>query len=492
MLFNSYTFLVFFVVVLVVTRLIGNWTWRKLFLLFMSYIFYAAWNPPFVILLIISTLVDWFASRVIYRSENPAARKVALVVSLMANLGLLGYFKYGDFMIDNFNQLMASFSITWHAAKLNVILPVGISFYTFQTMSYTIDVYRRKFAPSRSFIDYALYVTFFPQLVAGPIVRADEFLPQCEEPRKGTREQISWGLVLLAVGLFSKIVLADEFAAPIVEKVYDNTFRAGFLSAWTGTLAFSMQIFYDFFGYSTCAIGAALCLGFWLPENFRFPYAALGLSDFWKRWHVSLSSWLKDYVYVSVGGNRGGTISTYCNLLFTMLLGGLWHGASWLFVIWGGMHGLYLVLERAVKKIIPSQPIFSRWYARGAGILLTFFLVTLTWVFFRAGLLSRATALISTMLSPAKAISFAHSLISLRFDEIKLAEPLWLARGNYLIIFILTFFTLAYHFLMRDSSFEKAYEKVPRFMRVAVLTVMIYMTLTCMSGQDNAFIYFQF
>ena len=275
-----------------------------------------------------------------------------LVASLAVNLGLLGFFKYRVFFLENFVALLNSVGVDFHPARPSIILPVGISFYTFQTLSYTLDIYMGKMKPARSFLDYALFVTFFPQLVAGPIVRAAHFLPQCEDARRTTLSQLGWGLSLILFGLFQKSVIADGLMAPVVERVYDSGEVLSFGAGWVGTLAFAMQIFCDFSGYSTCAIGTAMCLGFWLPVNFRSPYAAIGFSDFWRRWHVSLSSWLRDYLYIPLGGNRKGTARTYVNLMITMLLGGLWHGASWNFVIWGGLHGVYLIVERLLKAVL--------------------------------------------------------------------------------------------------------------------------------------------
>lgn len=301
MLFNSYTFLLFFAIVLVATRAIGNWRARKAFLLVASYLFYAAWNPAFVVLLWISTLIDWFVARRLATASTPPLRKVLVAISLTANLGMLSYFKYGGFLLENVNALFAAGGLALHWTDPGIILPVGISFYTFQTLSYSLDVYRGRLRPARSFLDYALYVTFFPQLVAGPIVRAAEFLPQCERPLKGSARQLGWGLCLFTIGLFAKVVIADGLLAPVVEDVFGNAQQMGFVGAWIGAIAFGLQIFHDFFGYSTCAIGVALCLGFEIPDNFRFPYAACGFSDFWRRWHISLSSWLRDYLYIPLG-----------------------------------------------------------------------------------------------------------------------------------------------------------------------------------------------
>ncbi len=335
--FNSLTFLVFFVIVLVGYHLPQSWRVKKTCLLIASYIFYAAWNPPFVILLWISTAVDWVAAQRIAATENRGKRRAWIAVSMVANLGLLGFFKYGGFVLDNFVTLSHAMGIPFTPMEFSIVLPVGISFYTFQTMSYSLDVYHRRAEPSPSFINFALYVTFFPQLVAGPIVRATDLIPQFEEERHATGPEFSWGLGLMSWGLFQKVVLADTLLAGAADSVFGTKaapplwMMAGSIhwaDAWLGSLAFGGQIFCDFAGYSTIAIGTALCLGFHVPENFRFPYAAIGFSDFWRRWHISLSTWLRDYLYIPLGGNRKGRVREYVNIMITMLLGGLWHGAS--------------------------------------------------------------------------------------------------------------------------------------------------------------------
>jgi D-alanyl-lipoteichoic acid acyltransferase DltB (MBOAT superfamily) len=505
MLFNSYTFVIFFAIVLLVTRTIGNWTARRAFLLVVSYLFYAAWNPPFVALLWISTGLDWFVAKWVQASTTRSRRIGFLFLSLVGNLGMLSYFKYGNFFLGNINALAAQLGIAWQAGHMNVILPVGISFYTFQTLSYTIDVYRGTLQPSRSFLNYALYVTFFPQLVAGPIVRAADFLPQCEEPKKATSKQLGWGLSLMVIGLFAKIVLADALSAPIVERVFGHTGAVGFLSAWTGTLAFAMQIFYDFFGYSTIAIGAALCLGFDIMDNFRFPYAARGFSDFWNRWHISLSSWLKDYLYIPLGGNRKGTKRTYVNLMATMLLGGLWHGASWMFVIWGGLHGTYLAVERMLRQSsVNGWSVWDKAYGRVFLSLFTFFLVCVTWVFFRAPNLTQAFVMCSSMLDPRAAFVFLSEVTirdlavlspadSWKGSSVSVpAEPFWFGFANYLLIGGLTCGSLLLHHMLRESSLEGFFGRIHWLIRASVLSGMLYLTLISMTGEDSAFIYFQF
>lgn len=470
MLFNSLTFLVFFAITLGIYYLPLNWQLKKLHLLIASYLFYAAWNPPFVLLLWLSTVVDWSVANKIASVSKTQARKW-LIISLLVNLGLLSYFKYTTFVLENFILLINQFGISYHPALPNIILPVGISFYTFQTLSYTIDVYRGA-KPSRSFLDFALFVTFFPQLVAGPIVRASYFLSQCDTPKLATKQQLGWGVSLLVIGLFTKIIFADTLLAPIVDAVYNHTDTASGLDSWLATLAFSAQIFFDFSGYSTCAIGAALCFGFALPDNFHAPYAAVGFSDFWRRWHISLSTWLRDYLYISLGGNRHGRFSTYRNLLITMLLGGLWHGAAWGFLIWGGLHGLFLIIERIL------QPLFApmRWLKwHGIQLILamvTYLLVCIAWVFFRAPELNHATQLLNAMFFG----QFHASLLS----TVQIWFTLTLVGG-----------LLGYQWLMRNSCLEHLAAHIPLAGRAIFLAILM-ICLLFTPGDQRAFIYFQF
>lgn len=470
MLFNSLTFLVFFAMILGIYYLPLHWQFKKLHLLLASYLFYAAWNPPFVLLLWLSTVVDWFVANKIARTPKMQARKW-LIISLLVNLGLLSYFKYTTFILENFILLINQFGIIYQPALPNIILPIGISFYTFQTLSYTIDVYRGA-KPCRSFLDFALFVTFFPQLVAGPIVRADYFLSQCDIPKLATIQQLGWGLSLLLIGLFTKIIFADTLLAPIVDAVYNHPDHASGLDSWLATFAFSAQIFFDFSGYSTCAIGAALCFGFALPDNFHAPYAAVGFSDFWRRWHISLSTWLRDYLYISLGGNRHGTFNTYRNLMITMLLGGLWHGAAWGFIIWGSLHGLFLIIERILQPMLTSM----RWL-KFSGVqfllaLLTYLLVCIAWVFFRAPEFSHASQLLNEMFFG----QFHNTLLS--------TVQMWL-------IITLVGGLLIYQWLMRHSCLEHLAARIPLAGRAAFLAILM-ICLLFTPGDQRAFIYFQF
>src|SRR3954463_15608932 len=315
MVFNSLTFVVFFIVMLALHNLPLSWKVKKTNLLLASYLFYAAWNPPFILLLWMSTVIDYFVGKALYTQQNQYKKKLLLVISLIGNLGMLCFFKYGTFLLDNFVHLTNALGLDYHPAKPNIILPAGISFYTFTTLCYTIDMYKRKSEPVKSMLDFSLFVTFFPHLVAGPIVRPPQLVPQFETPRTATQKQLMQGLLLVSLGLFMIVVLADSMLSASADAVFSSRDALPALDAWMGVLAFSGQIFFDFAGYSTCAIGVASCLGFVLPQNFRYPYAAIGFSDFWRRWHITLSAWLRDYLYIPLGGNRKGNFRTYVNLM---------------------------------------------------------------------------------------------------------------------------------------------------------------------------------
>ena len=382
MVFNSLTFVAFFALVLVVHNLPLSWRVRKFNLLIASYLFYSAWNPPFVILLWISTIVDWYAAQGLVKARRERARHAWMLLSVVANLGMLGYFKYGQFLLGNFAALLHAAGIAYQPAPHDIVLPVGISFYTFQSMSYTIDVFRGDSPPRRNFLDYSLFIAFFPQLVAGPIVRDGEFFRELDRDRQIDFATVRQALVLIALGYVKKVSIADNLAA-IVEPVFDATAPQGFWDTLLAIYAFAMQIYCDFSGYTDIAIGCALLLGFRFPKNFNYPYVAESIQDFWRRWHMTLSRWLRDYLYISLGGNRKGPSRTRVNLMLTMLLGGLWHGASWNFVIWGGLHGLYLACERIVHERWPGWNRNTRG-GRLLRVFITFHLVCFAWIFFRA------------------------------------------------------------------------------------------------------------
>jgi len=388
MLFPTITFAVFMVLVLAVhSVLLERPTAWKASMVVASAVFYGWWDWRFLSLIWISTIVDFTAGRAIHASDDPSRRRLWLVASLSTNLGMLAVFKYAGFFVDQFVDLLGGLGMDVSAGPLRIILPVGISFYTFQTMSYTIDIHRRVMAPTTSLLDFALFVGFFPQLVAGPIVRARDFLAQLATDDRAPIEPGRAGKLIIG-GLFKKVVLADTLGAELVDGVFADPGGATGLETLLAVYGYALQIYGDFSGYSDIAIGVALLLGFRFPTNFDQPYRALSLQDFWRRWHISLSSWLRDYLYIGLGGNQGGRARTARNLLATMLLGGLWHGAGWTFVLWGAIHGVGLVAERFVPGLGPV-PKASR-IGRVVRGLLVFHVVCAAWVFFRSVDLDRA------------------------------------------------------------------------------------------------------
>jgi D-alanyl-lipoteichoic acid acyltransferase DltB (MBOAT superfamily) len=469
MLFNSLTFLVFFVIVFTLHRLMPGWSGKKLLLLVASYLFYAAWNPPYVFILLFSTSMDWWLARLIWKSSDKRHRQLLLTLSLVANLSLLGFFKYGNFLLENTQVLLSAIGMHYVPPALDIVLPIGISFYTFASLSYTMDVYRGEIEGDAGFLDYALFVSFFPHLVAGPIVRARQLLPQIKTPRSASRDQLGWGLTLVVVGLFTKTVLADFLFAPVVDAAYASP-ALGALESWAAVLGFSGQIYCDFAGYSLCAIGLALCFGFEFPDNFHYPYAARGFSDFWRRWHITLSTWLRDYLYIPLGGNRHGEVRTYVNLMVTMLIGGLWHGAAWTFVIWGGLHGAYLAMERALRGAgrDASLPKAKDWMLTAC----TFLVVTLTWIPFRA--------------------HDTHSAVTV-------FTGLWrsgLMPGQDPAILLLCYagmaLLLAWQFMNRDISLEQRFSRFSPTLQAAIVGGCLVAMFLCSGGDERAFIYFQF
>jgi len=471
MLFNTLGFLVFLIVVLILYYLTPlSWKQKKVMLLLASYIFYGLWNPPLIILLWISTMIDWTAGNMLAKSDDVKTRRMWLALSMLVNLGFLAFFKYGNFFLENFQALVGLFGVSYQPPKWDILLPMGISFYTFQTMSYTIDLYYKRIEPAKNLLDFSLYVTFFPQLVAGPIVRSDELAPQFYEPKRATQKQFLLGCLLLTIGLFQKTVFADSLLSGVADSVFGSKDLLHPLDAWIGVLAFSGQIFFDFAGYSLCAIGLAMMLGFALPDNFRYPYGSIGFSDLWRRWHISLSSWLRDYLYIGLGGNRFGISRTYVNLMLTMLLGGLWHGAAWTFVVWGFLHGFFLVVERLLKNVIQIKS--KNWALSLLLAFLTFNCVNITWVFFRAKDFTTALNLLGSMF-------FIHGE-----KPILMTDHLVLVGGLMMLVFL-------GHFAMRNHSLVGVIEKSPQWLLLTAWGIMLFgLMIVQTSGQQ--FIYFQF
>jgi D-alanyl-lipoteichoic acid acyltransferase DltB (MBOAT superfamily) len=387
MLFNSFVFVPFFLLTYVIYLLLAkSYKAQNILLLIASYIFYGTWNWRFLLLLGTSTLVDFLVARALEKTEASNQRKRLLLISLLVNLSILGFFKYFNFFIESTINFLNVLGIQADPITLNIILPVGISFYTFQTLSYTIDVYRRKLKPAQNLLDFALYISFFPQLVAGPIERSTNLLPQITSPRKIKLAQVDAGLFIILWGYFKKVVVADNISV-IANEVFNNYPQYQGLDLILGVLAFTIQIYCDFSGYSDIARGLAKLMGFELMVNFKLPYFAINPSDFWARWHISLSTWLKDYLYIPLGGNRYGVLSTCRNLMITMILGGLWHGAAWNFVLWGAFHGAILVLyrlfDRNPEHLDPWSGNYS--YLRiFSKMILMFALTNIGWVLFRS------------------------------------------------------------------------------------------------------------
>lgn len=397
MLFTQLEFPVFFVIVLLAAWLCRDRVTRNSLLLAASYYFYAYWDYRFCGLLVLSTVVDFVVARLISQSQDPKARRAFLMVSLVVNLGVLGFFKYFNFFIDSARPMLESIGLS--GETLSIILPVGISFYTFQTLSYTIDVYRGVLKPADHFLDFALFVAFFPQLVAGPIVRARELLPQLASVPKWSSRRFYGGAQQMLRGAVKKVLLADRLGEA-VDVVFAGPDLYSGVTVWIAVLAYAGQIYYDFSGYSDIAIGAAKMLGYRFPVNFRHPYLATSMAEFWHHWHMTLSRWLRDYLYISLGGNRNGMFQTYRNLLLTMTLGGLWHGAAWTFVLWGIWHGLALAVQRYFQDVSTLRP------GRIVGWAMTFGVVLMGWVLFRSGDLQTTANVLHRMTTLAPGIDW--------------------------------------------------------------------------------------
>ena len=408
MIFYSLEFLIFFSVLLVGLLLLrGNNQGRKVLLLAASWYFYAYWDWRFLSLILISTLVDFWVGSQLGVTADKEMRKRLLVMSLIVNLGLLGFFKYFNFFIESFSPLVES--LGFHPGTLNIILPVGISFYTFQTLSYTIDVYRGKMEAHDSLLDFALFVGFFPQLVAGPIVRASHFLPQLDDYKPLTGANLYAGFQRFSYGLFKKVFLADRLAM-FSDHVFANAGAYDCATTWLAAIAYSLQIYLDFSGYSDMAIGVARIMGYDLGENFNFPYLSKSPREFWRRWHISLSDWVRDYIYIPLGGSRKGSARTYFNVVLSMLLCGLWHGAAWTFVAWGGLHGLAQAGSRLFQR--KDNGLAPAWKA-GFGWTFTMLFVVCGWVLFRAEGFGKAALMLRQMFMPNPGIGWYYPFVPL-------------------------------------------------------------------------------
>jgi D-alanyl-lipoteichoic acid acyltransferase DltB (MBOAT superfamily) len=468
MLFNSIDFLVFFIAFAVMFFLMKP-KFRWVLLLAASYFFYMYWKWEYIFLIIFSTGVDYYCGRKMSSVETKAERKPFLLLSLMVNLSLLFSFKYLDFFVFNVNEIIGT-----EYESFNLILPMGISFYTFQTMAYSIDIYQGRIKAENHLGKFALYVSFFPQLVAGPIERAEKLLPQLQHNLNQLRyNNVVSGLTQVTIGFFKKVVIADLIAIYVTSIYSSYELNTGFTLLFA-TYLFAIQIYCDFSGYTDIAIGCARILGYDLMENFRMPYFSTSITEFWRRWHISLSTWLRDYLYIPLGGNRKGKIFTYRNLMLTMLLGGLWHGAAWNFIIWGALHGLYLTVERLTnfKDFIAKKS----WFFKLISGVITFHLVCLAWIFFRAESFEMAMGIIE------RTLTFDYFL-NLRIQDINVFGSIILTTGLFIFLEIFIFRKLNLRDL--DQKFN-----IPRL--VGIQAVLIIMIILFGVSEGSQFIYFQF
>lgn len=441
---------------------------RKVILLLASYSFYVVWDWRFLPLLLFSTFLDFFTGKLLWREQNPFRRKLFLGISLFGNLMPLAFFKYFNFIADNLNVLSASFDYSFELSSVSVILPLGISFYTFQTLSYSIDLFKRKTEPAKNLLDFSLFVSFFPQLIAGPIEKSQKLLPQLLNLSPLKRRNLKYGLLTLLYGLFLKSIIGDS-CAPWVDMAFSETMITSPVEKLLGMFLFSVQIYMDFAGYSLMAIGIGRCFGIKLSTNFSQPYLANNVTDFWRRWHITLSNWLKEYIYIPLGGDMRGNksikIKQVRNVLITMLIGGLWHGANWTFIAWGGIHGVALVLHKQFKNQLLFIP-------KVLSIVFTFLFVSLVWVLFRANSMEHAMAIYSEI---------GH-VFSSELNTPMWQPFIWCGGG----MFLLDLFNRYYG----THLFVRKWPKSIQYGVIAATTIVLLVYLAPQRPQP--FIYFQF
>jgi D-alanyl-lipoteichoic acid acyltransferase DltB (MBOAT superfamily) len=469
MLFSSGIFWLLFLVFLPVYALLKRSKLQMcLFVVAFSLYFYYKSSGLFFLMLIGTSMVDWLVSKWMATLRGRGARLTLMWFSILLSLSILGYFKYANFFLWNWNAMVEG-----NFQPLDIVLPVGISFYTFQSISYVVDVYKEKITPTRTWLDYIFFLSFFPALVAGPIVRADYFLPQIEKNHKATADEIWGGLWLIIIGIVKKAVIAD-YIAQFNDLIFnDPSFYTG-VQTLMGVLGYTMQIYCDFSGYSDMAIGIALIMGFKLGINFDSPYQSRNLTEFWRRWHISLSSWLRDYVYIPLGGNRKGTFRTYLNNFLTMLIGGLWHGAAWKFVFWGAMHGVGLAVHKASKPILKRIP--DNWFTIFIFWAITFIYVSLLWVFFRAATFEDSVLIIQNIF-----VDFQWTQIPQFFE----ARMVWCIMMIALVIF---------HFIPQRIADRVQYIfiKSPWIVKLLTFLIVVQLVIEFMTEEVAPFIYFQF
>lgn len=469
MLFSSGLFWLIFILILpIYVALKSSKPKMVFFVVLFSLYFYYKSSGLFFLMLIGTSYIDWLVSLRIRKASTKGKKKAWMCLSIILSLSILGYFKYANFFLWNWNQMVEG-----NFQPLDIILPVGISFYTFQSISYVVDVYKQRIKPTRNWIDYLFFLSFFPALVAGPIVRADYFLPQLEKNEKATSAMVWGGLWLIIIGIIKKALIAD-YISQYNDLIFNDPQLYTGVQTLMGILGYTMQIYCDFSGYSDMAIGLALIMGFRLGINFNAPYQSRNLTEFWRRWHISLSSWLRDYLYIPLGGNRKGTFRTYVNNFLTMLIGGLWHGAAWKFVFWGAMHGVGLAVHKACQPVLKRIPdnfitVFISW-------ALTFVYVSLLWVFFRAASFEDSILIIKNI-----GVDFRWD----QFPQFAVARPEWCIMMAVLIIF---------HFLPVSwgEAAERFFIRSPWVIKLAIFIVTVQLVIEFMSSEVAPFIYFQF
>ncbi len=467
MFFNSLEYFVFLAIVLALYYSFSH-RWQNYMLLAVSYFFYGYWDYRFLSLMLISTVVDFFAGRIVDHATTESKRRTFLAISMIVNLTFLGFFKYFNFFIDSAERVLSAAGMGFSAPVLYVILPAGISFYTFESMSYVIDVYRRKVKSTDNFFDFALFIAFFPKLVAGPIMRIDDLLPQIERKRVVTSEHILSGVTLILVGLFRKVVIADAIGG-VVDVIFSNPAAHTTPELLKGIYLFALQIYCDFSGYSDIARGSSRLLGMDLMLNFDHPYFSANITEFWRRWHISLSTWFRDYLYIPLGGNRVAKWRGYLNTMIVFLVSGLWHGAAWTFVAWGGLHGLFLVVHRMLsggKAAVESKRDW-RWLL---SVVFTFHCVLFAWIFFRAHGFGQAFA-------------FINGIVALRG-----METLGTVLPSILIPWLLLFAIDIPQFMAKEHTALLRWPIAVRNVAIAGMLFLIFLGL----GTRAPFIYFQF
>lgn len=451
-------------------------TARIVYVILFSLYFYYKSSGIYFLLLIFAAASDYWIAQGIFHSHGKWLRRTLVALSVAVNLGMLGYFKYTNFLIDISNDLFGQGFMQFR----NIFLPVGISFFVFQSMSYTIDVYRRQLRPLNSWIDYLFYLSFFPQLVAGPIVRARDFIPQIRRnPVTITREMFGTGVFLILTGLFKKAIISDYISLNFVDRIFDEPLLYSGFENLAGIYGYALQIYCDFSGYSDMAIGIALLLGFRFPKNFDAPYKSATITEFWRRWHISLSTWLRDYLYISLGGNRKGRLRTYFNLLLTMLLGGLWHGAAVRFILWGALHGVALALHKLWLAVVPGAKAAGRdmhWWSRAAGVFFTFNLVCLGWLMFRAESMQTVTLML-------------HQIFY-NFNAPMIPQVI----AGYAGVFALIGAGYLLHLMPGcvDAAAQRLVVRAPLVLQVVMAAAMIWCVMQIKSSDIQPFIYFQF